>query len=188
VLNKLLAAAVVVAVSSAPAVARAQMGAPQPTEGWRFGVGVGPTFPVGDYGTADKLGFHGLFLVQMPVSNTPIHLRADLMYSQTSHKNGVSGNSKLVGGTVDALYHLGDRRASMRPYILGGLGYYNVKVVAGGFSGSQSKIGFGVGGGVLFGLGVSMHGFAEARYMSISTSGGSTGFVPVTFGLMFGGS
>ena len=164
------------------------MDRPQPTEGTRFGIGVGPLLPLGDYSTADKLGFHALGLVQIPIPNTPIHLRADLMYAQTSHKNGVSGNSKLIGGTIDALYHLGDHHASVRPYILGGLGYYNVKATFSGGSASQSKIAFGLGGGVLFGLGASMHGFAEARYMSVQTSGGSTAFVPITLGLMFGGS
>ena len=184
--KQILAAALVLAVVS-PVIARAQMGAAQPTEGWRFGIGVGPTLPMGDYGKVDKLGFHGLFLVQMPIQHSPIHLRADLMFSQTSHKSSFGpGNSRIIGGTVDALYHFGDRHASMRPYILGGLGYFNVKESTSGIS--ESKIGFGLGGGALFGLGASMHGFLEARYMSISTSGGSTGFIPITFGLMFGGS
>ena len=184
-MQRTLAVTLVLAAVLIPATAKAQMG-PQPTEGTRFGIGIGPTLPMGDYSTADKLGFHAMGLVQMPLSGSPVHLRLEGMYSQTSHKNGFSGSSKIIGGMISALYHLGDRRASTRPYILGGLGYYNVKVDFNGTSGSQSKLGFGVGGGVLFGIGTSMHAFAEARYMDVTTSGGATGFIPITIGLMFG--
>jgi len=42
-----------------------------------------------------------------------------------------------------------------------------------------------LGGGVTFGLG-GLNAFAEARYISIQTSGSSRTMVPLTFGLMFG--
>jgi|SRR5579859_2073854 len=180
-----------VALAVMPGVARAQATAHntgnQPTEGTLFGAGAGLILPSGNYGTADGLGWHLMGLVQMPLHNTPVHLRADLMFGQSSHKNNVGGSTTLVGGTVDALYHFGDRAASLRPYVLGGLGYYNVNVSVTGFgSASSSAIAFGLGGGVLFGLGRTMHGFAEARYMSVQTSG-TTSFLPITVGLMFGG-
>jgi len=161
---------------AAPAL-RAQA---QPTEGIRFGLGVGATMPMGDYNTVDKMGYNLLGVLQMPIASSPVHLRVDVMYSQTSH-DAVSGNTTLFGSTVDALYHLGDRAASARPYILGGLGLYNVD----GLGPSEAKLAFGFGGGVLFGLG-GLHAFAEARYMSIQTSGSSLNFVPITVGLMFG--
>ena len=154
----------------------------QPTEGVRFGLGVGATVPMGDYADIDKTGYHLLGVLQMPLASSPVHIRVDAMYSQTSH-DAVSGNTTLLGGTVDALYHLGDRAASARPYILGGLGFYNVDF--GGAAGSETKLAFGFGGGVLFGLS-GLHAFAEARYMSVQTSGSSLTFVPITIGLMFG--
>jgi hypothetical protein len=182
--QKTLAAALVVAVALIPTAARAQMGTAQPTEGVRFGVGAGLTLPMGDYGDLDKMGFHALGLVQLPLKNTPIHLRGDVMFSQTSHKSGfTSGNSRLIGVNVDALYHLGRPAMSFRPYVLGGIGYYNGHESV--TSTSQSKIAFNLGGGALFGLG-SMNAFVEARYVSISTSGGSTTFIPLTFGIMLG--
>ncbi len=151
----------------------------QPTEGIRFGFGFGATLPMSDYGNVDKMGYHVLGALQMPISASPVHLRVDVMYSQTSHDVG-SGNTTLFGGTVDALYHLGDRAASARPYILGGLGLYNVD----GLGPSQSKLAFGFGGGFLFGLS-GLNAFVEARYMSVQTSGSSLTFVPITVGLMF---
>lgn len=153
----------------------------QPTEGTRFGLGIGVTMPMGDYGTADKNGYHLLGVLQMPIGGSPVHLRFDAMYSQTSH-DGATGSTSLLGGTVDALYHLGDRSSSARPYILGGLGFYNADFGGGS---SESKLAYGFGGGVLFGIS-GLHAFAEARYMSVQTSGSSLNFVPITIGLMFG--
>ena len=185
-MHRILATSLVLAALVMPAAAHAQMNRVQPTEGIRYGLGAGLTLPMGNYSTGDKLGFHGLGMVQMPLHNSPIHLRADLMFSTTSHKNSVSGSSRLIGANVDALYHLGDRAASARPYILGGIGVYNVHVTAGGFSGSNTNFAINAGGGVLFGVGTSMHAFAEARYIDVMTSGGSTAFIPITVGLMFG--
>jgi hypothetical protein len=134
---------------------------------------------MGNYADGDKMGYHVLGVLQMPISASPVHLRVDVMYSQTSH-DAVPGNTTLFGATVDALYHLGDRSASARPYILGGLGLYNVD--AGGTS--EAKIAYGFGGGLLFGLS-GLNAFVEARYMSVQTSVFSRSFVPITAGLMF---
>jgi hypothetical protein len=152
----------------------------QPTEGIRFGVGGGITLPTGDYGTVDKAGWHVLGLIQLPISQSPIHLRFDALYGSTSHKSGFgSGNTKLTGATADLLYHLGDHAASVRPYVLGGLGIFDVSDGS-----STSKFAFGLGGGILFGVG-TMHAFAEARYISVQTSSSLT-FIPISVGLMFG--
>jgi hypothetical protein len=171
--------AVVLGLCAAPAL-RAQA---QPTEGIRFGVGGGLTLPMGTFGDVDKAGWHLLGVLQLPISQSPIHLRFDAMYGQTSHKGGGSGSTTLTGATADLLYHLGDRAASVRPYILGGLGFYNADF--GGTSNSESKLAFGFGGGILFGVG-TMHAFLETRYMSVQTSGKSLTFLPVSLGVMFG--
>ena len=173
--------AVVLGLCAAP-VLQAQS---QPTEGIRFGVGGGLTLPMGNFGDVDKAGWHLLGLIQFPISHSPIHFRADAMYGQTSHKSGFgSGKTTLTGATADLLYHLGDRAASVRPYVLGGLGFYNVDF-GGGSGSSQSKLAFGLGGGILFGVG-TMHAFLETRYMSVQTSGSSVTFLPISLGVMFG--
>lgn len=181
--KKLLVATLVLAIAT-PVVAHAQAGAAQPTEGVRFGVGAGLTLPMGDYSKVNSLGFHGLGLIQLPLQHSPVHLRFDVMFSHTGGKSGV-GSANLIGGTFDALYHFGDHHASARPYILGGIGLYNSK-----FSGgtSSTNFAFGLGGGVLFGIGATGHAFAEARYMSVQTSGSSLTFIPITVGLMFNGN
>ena len=152
----------------------------QPTEGTRFGLGVGATLPMGDYGDVDKMGVNLLGVLQFSLaSTTPVHMRVDGIYSSTSH-DGASGSTSILGGNVSLLYHFGAPEASARPYVLGGVGFYNVEA----FGSSETKIGFGFGGGVLFGLG-GFNAFAEARYLSVS-SGPSLTFVPLTVGLMFG--
>jgi hypothetical protein len=152
----------------------------QPTEGVRFGVGGGVILPMGNYGDFDKAGWHVMGLIQLPIAQSPIHLRFDALYGATSHKGGGSGSTKLTGGTADLLYHLGDRRSSVRPYVMGGLGFFNVSDGS-----STTKFAFGLGGGILFGVG-TMHAFLETRYMSIQTSGSSLTFLPISLGVMFG--
>jgi Outer membrane protein beta-barrel domain len=157
----------------------------QPTEGIRFGVGGGLTMPLGNFGDVDKTGWHVLGVLQLPISQSPIHLRFDAMYGQTSHKSGFgSGNTTLTGATADLLYHLGDHAAKVRPYVLGGLGFYNADF-GGGSGNSETKLAFGLGGGILFGVG-TMHAFLETRYMSVQTTGSSLTFLPISLGLMFG--
>jgi len=170
--------ALVLAIAAAPNL-RAQDH--QPTEGTMFGVGGGLLLPTGDYGKVDQTGWHVLGLIQLPISGSSVHLRFDGMLGSTSHQSAFGpGKTTLAGGTADLLLHLGSRASSVRPYVLGGIGFFNVSDGS-----SESKFGFGLGGGILFGLG-TMHAFLEARYMSIQTSGSSLTFVPITAGLIFG--
>jgi opacity protein-like surface antigen len=153
----------------------------QRTEGFRFGLGLGATLPMGDYGSMDKMGINLLGVFEAPLAHSPLYLRADGLYSSTSHET-TSGNTSILGGTVSALYHFSAPAAEARPYALAGLGIYNFD--GAGTFGSQTKIGIGVGGGVTFNLS-GLNAFAEARYISIQTGGGSASLVPLTVGLMF---
>lgn len=152
------------------------------TEGFRFGLGVGPSLPMGDFGDVDKMGINILGVFETPLANSPLYLRVDGLYSSTAHDGtGASGSTSILGGTASALYHFSAPAATARPYALAGLGIYNVDPGAG----SETKIGIGVGGGVTFNL-AGFNAFAEARYLSVQTSGSSTTFVPLTVGLLFG--
>ena len=173
----LSALAIVVGLGAA-APLRAQLIAR--TEGFRFGLGVGATLPMGDYGDLDKMGVNILGVFETPLGQSPLYLRIDGLFSSTSH-DGASGTTGILGGTASALYHFSAPAAQARPYVLGGLGIYNVDVGPT----SETKIGYALGGGVTFNIG-GLNAFAEARYASIQTSGSSTTFVPLTVGLMFG--
>lgn len=153
------------------------------TEGFRFGLGIGATLPMGDYGDVDKMGLNVLGVFETPLANSPLFLRVDGLYSSTAH-DGPDGTTGILGGTASALYHFSAPQAQARPYALAGLGIYNVDFGTPGVD-SETKIGFGLGGGVTFNL-AGFNAFAEARYMSVKTSGSSMTFVPLSVGLLFG--
>jgi hypothetical protein len=46
----------------------------QRTEGFRFGLGLGVTLPMGDYGKADKMGINILGVFETPLANSPLYL------------------------------------------------------------------------------------------------------------------
>ena len=151
------------------------------SEGFRFGLGVGATQPLGDYGDFDKMGINLLGIFETPLSGSPLYLRIDGIYSSTAHEGtGATGSTSILGGNASVLYHFSAPNAQARPYALGGLGIYNVD----GGTDSQTKLGLGLGGGVTFGLG-GLNAFAEARYISVKTDGASTSFIPLTVGLLF---
>ncbi len=149
----------------------------------RIMVGGGLLMPMGDYKTADKMGFIGQAGIGFPAG--PIGIRIEADYGQTSHKAPADGNTKIIGGMGAAVYHF-KTPASVTPYVLGGVGMYNVKVdVTGVGSASETKFAFGVGAGLEMKM-TSMSLYLEAKYMNIATSGSATTFIPITVGLRFG--
>jgi hypothetical protein len=179
-MKRTLLNAFVVAAMSAAGAATLQAQSAQ------LGLGGGIIIPSGDYGTADKAGWHGLAMVEFSLPASPASIRFDAMYGQTSHNNNVGGNTKLAGGTADLVWHAGLPKAPARFYLLGGLGYYNVKVdVTGVGSASASKFAFDLGAGVSAGMG-SAKFFGEARFISVRTSGSATNFIPISVGVLFG--
>jgi hypothetical protein len=156
----------------------------------RYGVSAGVVMPMSDYNTADKLGFVGGAGATYWLAGSPLGIRGDLSYSQTSHDEAVTvaGHTKIMGGMASVVYALNRASAPARILLNAGLGFYNVKFdVTGGGSASESKIGFGGGAAVAFKMGKgSTRLIVGTRYTSVSTSGSSTAFLPITVGLSFG--
>jgi len=154
----------------------------------RFGVGGGVTVPIGDYKDLDKSGWHGLGMILIELPLSPVAIRADGMFGQTTHKQPFTGKTKLGGGTANAVMRLGPPTPVARPYVVVGVGFYNVKTEftgVGTSSSSESKFAWGVGLGVTFGLAM-VHGFVEARFLSVQRSVSALNFIPITAGLTFG--
>ena len=152
----------------------------------RYGVSAGLLMPLGDYNKFDKMGFVGGAGATYWLAGQPIGIRGDLSYSQSKHDVG-AGNTKIAGGMASVVYALNPASAPARIILSGGLGFYNVKVSSGTASASESKIGFGGGAAVSFKLGTgSTRLVVGTRYTSVSTSGSSTTFLPLTVGLTFG--
>lgn len=179
-MKRLMLGASVVALSLVAApTAHAQAG---------VGVSAGISIPTGDFGKEFKSGYsvNGLFGFAMPMS--PVGFRAEVGYNSWDAKSA----SALSGMTMSSLSGTGNvvlqvpGMIAAKPYLIGGLGWHHMKADAGSSLGSatENKMGWNVGGGLNFGLG-TLSTMLEARYISVNTSGSSTRYVPVTFGIMF---
>jgi hypothetical protein len=163
---------------------------PATAQGVRYGVSAGVLLPMGDYNTADKLGFVGGAGATYWLAGQPIGIRGDLSYSQTSHdaSSGLDGHTKILGGMASVVYALNPASAPARIMLTAGLGYYNVKIDDATIgSASESKVAFGGGAAVAFKMGTgSTRVVVGTRFTSVSTTGGSLTFLPITVGLTFG--
>jgi len=187
-MNRVLQVALAVTLGSLAGVATAA------AQGVRFGLGGGLTAPLSDYKDLDKTGWHATLNANFAIPLSPVGVRVDGLYGQTSHKDigttAVTGNTKLIGGIANLVYKIPVPAPIVKPYLLAGGGVYNLKIKATSPSASidtsETKFTWDFGGGASFGAGPASF-FAEIRYVSIQESGGSTKFVPITVGVTFGG-
>lgn len=147
----------------------------------RVGLGAGLTVPLSEYKNSDNTGWHVLAKVDIKIPMSPVGVRVDGLYGQTSQKAPLTGNTKLAGGMAELVWHIPTMVPGFKPYVLGGGGVYNVN--PGG--GSTTKFAWGAGLGSAIGVG-PIHAFAEARYISVQLTPTHLKFVPVTAGLSFG--
>jgi len=156
----------------------------QAQSGLSFGAGGGLTLPLGDFGDVAKLGWHGLATVGYSPATGQIGFRGDFFYGQNSIDEdavGVGGKFKLAGGLASIVYSF-KSAGSMKPYVLGGVGYFNAKGEPDtGPSSSDNNIGFGGGVGANFKAGSDANLFVEGRYINVD----GDAFVPITIGLRF---
>jgi len=151
-------------------------------QGLRWGVGVGVLMPMGDYNTIDKTGWIVTGGATNWLAGGTLGIRGDFSYGTTKHDGG-GGETKIIGGMASLVYGLGPSTASMRPFLNGGIGMYSVDFGAG----SETKLAFGIGGGLSFKAGSGgMRVIVATRYTSVSTGGSSLTFLPITVGLTFG--
>jgi hypothetical protein len=147
----------------------------------RISVGVGGVKPSGDYGAFDNMGWNLLGAVEVGLPKSPLAVRVDFIYGQTSHQGGFAGTTKLSGVSADAVYHIGAPMVPVKLYVLAGAGYYRVGID----DVSETKPAFNAGTGVSLGLG-PMKVFGEARFITVRTSGSAVNFFPVNVGITFG--
>lgn len=188
-----IAAIAAIAVSSAT-VAGAQ-GVTSATKPFSFGISGGASIPTGDFSDGVNTGYNFGGHISLGTPALPISFRGDVNYDNFGAKP-VSGandaNAHIWSYTANAVYEI-PTLSGIRPYVIGGIGgftptatasstYGNVSTSASYSSGT--KFGFDVGGGITIPL-AGFNAFVEARYNRFSDDGGSTSFVPITFGVMF---
>jgi hypothetical protein len=149
----------------------------------RLSLGLGGVKPSGDYGAVDNMGWNLLGALEVGLPKSPLAVRADLVYGQTTHQGGTlfTGSTKLSGLSADAVYHIGAPMVPVRLYVLAGVGYYHVAIDGT----SETKPSFNAGTGLSLGIG-PMKVFGEARFVTVRTSGSALNFFPVNVGFTFG--
>ncbi len=144
----------------------------------RFGAGGGPTFSLEEGGGTD---FHVMGTLAFGgAADRPVGFRVDGMYQFGDAFNIIHGSGNVV-------YNFGvSDETRFRPYLIGGAGIYNFDPDGGdGFT--DFGINAGAGFTVPVGQGTTRL-FGEARFHNIFVEGDSQSILPLTIGIMFGGS
>ena len=178
---RLIAAATVAALAAAAAPARAQLGG-------SLGIAAGATVPTGDFADQQETGFHATIALGSQPPLLPIGFRVEGSYNQFTAKTGgivIPGFPRndlrvlsLTGNVI-----LSAPGVLARPYVIGGLGYYNLNFKDSNLD-AEGKFGFNAGVGAKFSL-TGFSTFAEVRYHRVNRDEGSIVYLPVTFGIMF---
>lgn len=158
---------------------------PASAQSIRWGVAAGLLMPMGNYADFDKMGFTGGVggTYWLPAG---VGIRADVSYGTTSEKSGIAAHtSKILGGMASVVYQFG--ATGPKPYVMGGLGFSNLKSDISGADQGATKVAFGFGAGISLPLGTGGNRlFAETRYTSVSTDVSSTTYLPIVVGISFG--
>ena len=155
--------------------------APKP---FTIGLAGGAAIPLGDLADVYNTGYNGTASVGLSSLGTPLGIRFEGMYNKLFGRDDFSVNqpdARIVAGTANLIYALPG--VGIRPYLIGGAGYYGLKPDVPNIE-SENKLGLNGGIGAMFPLS-GFNTFIEARLHHVFTDVSSTQFVPVTFGILF---
>ena len=197
-MHRMLRLTAVAALVAVPLSVNAQDMAPRPVS---FGISAGLSMPMGDLGNALSSGFNVTGHVgYRPAMFTNLSFRGDVSFDRFNAKDEIGaisqeGTFTAIGVSANAIYSFpqADASALTRPYLLGGLGFYNGKnsytqTLGTGpaveVSTSDSNMGLQAGAGVDFNLS-GLTTFAEIKFVNVFGDGGSSRWVPISFGIRF---
>lgn len=149
-----------------------------------LGLAGGAAIPVGDIADFANTGYNGTVSLGLSSLGTPLGIRFEGMYNKLLGRDDVAGNEpdlRILGGTANLVYGLPG--VGIRPYLIGGAGYYGLKPDVPNIE-SENQLGLNGGIGAMFPLS-GFNTFIEARLHHVFTDVSSTQFVPVTFGILF---
>src|SRR4051812_36457163 len=164
-------------------------------QGAEFSIGAGATVPLDTYGDVVKTGYHGLVGVSFTPSAFPLGIQIDGMYDRLKQEASVGDRtSQIIQGTANLVYKFKtSEESAFRPYLIGGVGVYNFKVVGGSDVAApgegNTSTDFGLNGGAGFDIKASGIGlFVEGRFHNVFVGGSDTKFIPITAGIRLGGN
>ncbi|MEO7103346.1 MAG: outer membrane beta-barrel protein [Gemmatimonadaceae bacterium] len=151
-----------------------------------FGIAAGASLPVGILDNNFKAGPTGLAIISMGPQDAPMGLRLDYQYSEFKSKTNsgtTAGDIHLNSATANLIVPF--RAGYAKPYLIGGLGYYPLRLP--GAAKRENDWGTNGGAGISFALPFAeTAAFLEVRYHAINRSNSQTyHFVPITFGILF---
>ena len=164
----------------------------------RFSLGGGVTLPTGTFGDQAGTGWHGMGAIGFQPADFPVGFQVDGMYHSFGvDVTGIDADWQLIEGTANVVFKFkSSEESKFHPYLIGGVGGYNVKLTGDDAEGFDSETDFGVnaGAGFDFDLG-NVSAFIEARYHAIfsgtvdpeTLEDATASFVPITLGIRFGG-
>jgi hypothetical protein len=145
------------------------------------GLSGGAAIPLSDLSDSHKVGYNAAAHLGINMPASPIGFRLEGFYNKFAGQDLTVGSVpdlRIAGGNVNITYAFGG--TGMRPYVIGGVGSYNIKPDVGA---SATEFGINAGLGAKFqlsGLGT----FVEARLHTVSGDD-QIQFVPITFGIEF---
>jgi opacity protein-like surface antigen len=150
----------------------------------------GVALPTGDNSNFLNSGFTIGGGLDLHTMTAPLSWRAEVSYTRFGvQDNGFGVNEHLsdVSGRANAV--LSVPGMGLSPYLIGGIGAYNVTDTQsdpqfGNTSTSETDFGWNIGAGIDFPIG-EIAGRLEVRYHSINMGGGNLTYVPITFGIRF---
>lgn len=146
----------------------------------QFGVGGGPTFPVGDAADGFDTGWNAQLNLGLSFPLMPVGIRLDGTYQRLPSSTTDDVNFNMMSATANAIFSPLPL-VVLKPYFIGGVGLYRGELDVDGAE-SSTDLGINAGLGVQFGLG-PLQAFAEARLHNIFGEDDSTRVVPVTIGI-----
>lgn len=149
-----------------------------------IGLAGGAAIPLGDLADVYNTGYNGSASLGLSSLGTPIGIRIEGMYNKFFGRDDISINqpdARIAAATANLVYGLPG--VGIRPYLIGGAGYYSLKPDVPNIE-SENKLGLNGGIGAMFPLS-GFNTFVEARLHHVFTDVSSTQFIPVTFGILF---
>jgi hypothetical protein len=164
-----------------------------PINPFSFGVSAGAAVPTGRSADAYDLGYSVDGIISLRAPTLPVSFRGEFGYTRFGVKNlpnNLDGNTRILSGVANVVLPFpAGPTAVVRPYVIGGVGAYNLRgsaststVTARGDS--ETRLGVNGGAGIEIPLS-GITGFGEVRFTSIIAKGGNVNFVPIRFGIRF---
>jgi Outer membrane protein beta-barrel domain len=143
----------------------------------------GLAVPTGRFSRPLDIGFNFQASAEIRPVPGPFEVRGDVLWSRFPVSDPGAGSANVVGGTLDLVLDV--PTPGIAPYVLAGVGVYNVEVGHDDVHHSRFGAGLNVGGGARFPILPFLHGFFEMRYHAVYASpfGGDATFLPILVGV-----